>query len=108
MKILRSVLMVSVLSTIVLTSCNPRSTTTLCYYETQCADAYSHGNNDTEHITNINNYLLSNGVTSLNTQLELDSDSVMVCLACVCLSGTKVTIEVDNSDVAEANALGFQ
>jgi len=107
MKILRNVLMIGVLSTVVLTGCNQRSTTTLCYYETQCADAYSHGNNNTEHINNINDYLLANGVTSLNTTLEVDSDSVMACLACHCLSGTKVSIEVDNADVVEANALGF-
>lgn len=100
--------MTGILAATLLTGCNQRSTTHLSYYETQCADPYSHGSNDTEHITNIEQYLLANGVTSLNTQLELDSDSVMVCLACVCLSGTKVTIEVDNSDVAEANALGFQ
>lgn len=107
MKILRNVLMAGALSSFLLTGCNQRSTTHLEYYETQCADAYGHGSNDTEHITNIENYLVANGVTSLNTELEMDSDSVMVCLACQCLSGMKVTIEVDNSDVAEANALGF-
>ncbi len=107
MKRLRSIMMTGVFITALLAGCNQRSTTTLCYYETQCADAYSHGNNDPEHITNVNAYLSANGVTSLNTTLEMDSDSVAVCLACICQSGMKVTIEVDNADVAEANALGF-
>lgn len=107
MKSLKIVLLAGTLITTLLAGCNQRSTTHLTYYETQCADAYSHGSNDNEHISNVEAYLLANGVTSLNTTLAMDSDSVAYCLACQCLAGTSVTIEVDNADVAEANALGF-
>jgi hypothetical protein len=107
MRLFRNVLIAGAVSSFLLTGCNSRSTTLLTYYETQCADAYSHGSNTAEHITHIDQYLITNGVNALDIDLETEPDSAMVCLACTCLSGMKVTIEVDNADVAEANALGF-
>jgi len=107
MKLFKNGLIAGVVFMLLLAGCSQRSTTHLTYYETQCADAYGHGSNDNEHITNINQYLTANGVNSLNTELEIDNDSIMACLACQCPSGMKVTIEVDDTDVAEAQALGF-
>lgn len=107
MKTLRNALITGTLFVLFFMGCTQRSTTHLTYYETQCADAYSHGTNDTEHIINVNQYLTTHGINAANIELNVDSDSVMVCLACQCLSGIAVTIEIDETDVADAQALGF-
>ena len=107
MKLFRNLGIAGILLIFLLVGCDNRSTTHLTYYETQCADPWDRGNNDTEHMANVLQYLSDNGVNAMNIELELEQDSAAVCLACTCLSGMKATIEVDNSDVAEANALGF-
>lgn len=107
MKIFRNLFIAGGLCACLLASCNSRSTTTLSYYETQCADAWDHGTDNTQHIANIQQYLSNNGVTANDIDLETDPDSAMVCLACQCLSGVKVTIEINESDTAAAHTLGF-
>lgn len=108
MKTIKNLLLVGGMSILLLNSCKDSTgTTQLSYYETQCANAWSNGNNQTEHINNIQAYLSTNGVNATNILLSLDNDSTMYCLACTCLSGVRVDITVPNEDVAEANSLGF-
>jgi len=105
---LSGILMISgTIGAFILMGCNNRSTHTLCYYETQCADPWNHGSNDTIHEANIVQFLSNHGVNPTDVDLETDQDSMMVCLACQCLSGVKITIEVNSTDTAAAHALGF-
>jgi hypothetical protein len=108
MRTIKNLLLVGGTTLLLLNSCKESTgTTRLSHYETQCANAWDNGNNQTEHINNIQAYLAANGVNATSILLSVDNDSSMNCLACTCLSGVRVDITVPNEDVAEANSLGF-
>jgi hypothetical protein len=108
MRSIKMFMLVGVLFGILLVSCKdaPRSTQ-LSYSETQCSDPWDHGNDSTEHIANIQNYLAAHGVNATNVQFEYAHPGMIVCSACTCPAGIKVYISVGDDDIAEANSVGF-
>jgi len=102
------IILAAVIGITVLAACNKtQRSTQLSYYATQCADPWGYDTNETVQQNNVTTYLAANGVTATNVDFVLVQDSAMLCLACHCLSGMRIDINVPDEDVAEANALGF-
>jgi hypothetical protein len=84
---------------------------TLSYEQTQCADAWKTGINDSATLTNVVRYLDSMQLYVAGINLtSSDKNSGQVCTACACKTGKSINVTTLNSDsmVVRYGRVGFK
>jgi hypothetical protein len=76
------------------------------YAETQCADPWQRGSDDTQTQQNITQYLAEQGIAVIQIEIEV-IDEGPFCAACTCGSGRLIRVEVAEEDSAGLAALGW-
>ena len=83
--------------------------TTFYYKQTQCADPWQTGPNDSATLVNVSAYLKNLGLYVSGINIKADG-TAEICAACVCKTGKTIYVSSFNSDSTKARylRLGFQ
>lgn len=79
---------------------------TMCYEETKSSDPWSKGENDTELITNVKNYLLSDTIAVIEISISNDG-TFETCKAAYCKTGRKIKALINSNDLDKIKKINF-
>lgn len=97
MKYFKSILLVAI--TLLFFQCSKDDLVTMSYYQTSCADKWGYDPDTPTGEAVINYFDTEFGVTIETVVVTTDNSIAEACLACSCLSGKVITVEVDEEHV---------
>ncbi len=79
----------------------------LIYHQTYCSDPWGYSNDDDELVAIIKSYFKSEDIEINSVKIDLEGTQ-QLCNACICLSGKRILVNVNQSDGEVMKEYGFQ
>ncbi|MCP4522217.1 MAG: hypothetical protein GY827_11080 [Cytophagales bacterium] len=104
----KSLIILTLISLFYLSSCQTEKDAVDFYYDqTSCSDPWQSSQDNSELERSVTKYLRGQGIKVFKSKIDHSNDLEIICLACDCITGTKIIVSVDEDKTTKMEELGF-